>query len=78
MPEQLITKKQLAARLAISVRHLEVIRARLIAGGLQEITLPSGRGGRPLKRYREASVDAEIVRASREGRQVWGTRKQAT
>jgi hypothetical protein len=71
MPEQLITKQQLAAKLAISVRHLEMIRPTLLAHGLQEVRLPSGRGGKPLKRYREASVDAEIQTAVKEGRAPW-------
>ncbi len=61
MPEQLLTAKQAANRLGICYRTFNSYRPRLVAKGLQEVTV-----GRTRK-FRQASLDRLIEKAAENG-----------
>lgn len=63
MPEYLLSVNETAKRLGISRRQFYRLRPRLIALGLQQITLGHQR------RFREASLD-NIIRKAAENGQV--------
>ncbi len=61
MAEQLLSQKETARRLGISVRHFHRIRGKLQARGLQPIQVGH------FKKYREATLDKLIRRAGETG-----------
>jgi len=63
MPERLLTPKEVADRLGVSERLFRYRRSSLIANGLQVVGV-TGRCGRQIARYREASLDRLIARAA--------------
>ncbi len=64
MAEQLLTTKQVAAKLAVNVRTFYRHRARLVAKGLQ----PVGFAKHP--KYRESSLDRLIKQAAETGERL--------
>jgi len=61
MPERLLQLNETARRLGISRRQFYRLRPRLIAKGLQQVTVGK------FRKYREASLDKLIVEASETG-----------
>jgi len=64
MSERLLKLCETAERLAISRRQFYRLRPRLVAKGLQEITIGKCR------KYREASLDNIIRKAAEEGQDL--------
>jgi len=60
--EQLLTAKEVARKLGICYRSFNAWRPRLVAKGLQEVTVGRSR------KFRQASLDGLIARAAEEGK----------
>ena len=61
MSEQLLTAKEVATRLGICYRTFNEYRPRLVAKGLQEVTVGRSR------KFRQASLDRLIQKAAESG-----------
>ncbi|HPD48661.1 MAG TPA: hypothetical protein P5279_17460 [Anaerohalosphaeraceae bacterium] len=61
MSEQLLTAKQAAKRLGVCYRYFNTLRPRLVAKGLQQVTVGRSR------KFREASLDSLIQKAAEQG-----------
>ena len=61
MSEQLLTAKEASSRLGICYRTFNEYRPRLVAKGLQEVTIGRSR------KFRQASLDRLIQKAAESG-----------